>query len=448
VQNVRAAGVALFAFDQFNLDHITVSLTIYPYQGYSYNEIYESYDCGNTWNQIYEFPDLNLTSHPTNSNIKYKISDSKFYKSTDGGNTWVEKLALPNWFGRIAVSPDEPDYVYVLAQGPSLYKSSNAGETFQQYSIANVLGSCNGGPTPPAQSGIIMFVANPMDANELYVGNFITWHSTDGGITWYSLPCNDLTLEKRTHVDKHFLGFQPVSNLFFEGNDGGVTTSSDGVYWTGLDNGLQISQIYRIGTSRTNPNLMMYGMQDNGTVRYNSSLNKWVRVGGSDGMDCAIFPLNNNIQYLGEQYGVFYRTTNNWATHINIKNNFPSSFQGSWLSPLLLDSQNANTFYILGMNQLIKTTNGGNSFTVISDNCDEYTSIAISYSNPNILYFKKDDNTGQHFYKTYNGGQTWTDIYDNFTFASFVDIYQILIKDTDPNTVACCRLACQRSTFN
>jgi PKD repeat protein/photosystem II stability/assembly factor-like uncharacterized protein len=283
-----------------------------------------------------------------------------------------------------------------------------------------------------------MLIVNPLDANDIYVGGrLIHWHSSDGGYTWYTRPCGNQDPDKSTHADKHFLGFQPVTNLLFEGNDGGIATTSDGIYWNKKSVGLLINQIYAIGTSPTDPNEMIFGMQDNGTMRYNSSTSyQWTHTNpGADGMDCAIFPLNSNIQYSSAQNGFFFRTTDKWSSSVNIKNNYPSGFYGYWFTQLYLDPQNANTFYILG-NKLIKTTNGGNSFTVISEYSNPYSQLAVSNSNPNILYFANEDNNGyNYFYKSENGGQTWTDIYNNFTFASFVDIRRILVKETDPNTV-------------
>ena len=62
------------------------------------------------------------------------------YKSEDGGKSW-KNVGLKNseHIGRIVVNPDNPDIVYVAAQGPlwtaggdrGLYKTSDGGKTWE-----------------------------------------------------------------------------------------------------------------------------------------------------------------------------------------------------------------------------------------------------------------------------------------------------------------------------
>ena len=62
------------------------------------------------------------------------------------------------------------------------------------------------------------------------------------------------------HADKHALVYQNNSTLF-EGNDGGIYKTNDGgTNWTDLTDGMVISQIYRIGVSQTNSNIVITGL--------------------------------------------------------------------------------------------------------------------------------------------------------------------------------------------
>ncbi len=431
-------------FDNDNPDIFYAKLyySLNTYQ--QYNGWYKTTDGGDTWTALNH--EIGRAFHPTNMNIQYYITDDgHFMKTTDGGNTWVQKYdlgyALPfptenNY--HISVSENQPDYVYFTTGDHvniiGLYKSTDAGETFVQLidniTGPNLYGGCNGNFTTPSTtgpSGYGELTVNPINADDLYVGWFLDWHSNDGGITWSSL-CNN-----RPHPDKHYYGFQPVSNNFFEGNDGGVA-KYDGVNWINLSKQLPISQIYRIGVAQNTQGEYLFGTQDNGTFYHSSGTGLWTEIAGGDGMDCAIDPNNDNIQYLSHQLGNFYRTVDKWVNSVSISDNYPSGFASGWVTPLELHPSNSNIFYILG-NMLIKTVDAGNSYNQIGTGGKAF---AVSPSNTNVIY-KSNVITGvptiYSLEKTTDGGNTWVEIIDNFNLQYDPLINYILFNSNNSDTV-------------
>jgi len=424
---------------------LTYGATVYQ----QYNGWYKTINGGDTWAALNH--DIGRVFHPVNDDIQYYINpNGHFMKTTDGGNTWVQKYDLGYTipfqdYYHIAVSDDQPDYVYfVTGFYPNMdgfYKSTDAGETFTQVlnntTGPNLYGTCTGGFNDNIHpSGNGELAVNPNNADDIFVGYFITWHSTDGGYNWYRRACNDQTETKQAHPDKHFYGFQPITNAMYEGNDGGITKSYDGVYWTNLSQNLPISQIYRIGISQNAQSEYLFGTQDNGTFYHSSSANTWSMVLGGDGMDCAIDPNNDNIQICSGQNGGFFRTTDKWVTKSYLYQNFPSGFVGHWVTPLDLHPTNPNIFYILGDNMLIKTADAGNSFTQIGSGANCFS---VSPSNPDIIY-KADKiyvnrTTQNTLLKTTDGGNTWVDIISNFNLSYDPEIKYIEFDDNDSDTV-------------
>jgi hypothetical protein len=99
------------------------------------------------------------------------------------------------------------------------------------------------------------------------------------------------------------------NTTLFDGNDGGIyKTVNGGVNWTHHTNGMQISQMYRLGVSQTT-NAVITGLQDNGTKFRNNS-NTWSDVLGGDGMECAIDYSNAQYMYGELYFGDIYRSSN------------------------------------------------------------------------------------------------------------------------------------------
>ncbi|NNK80439.1 MAG: glycosyl hydrolase, partial [Flavobacteriales bacterium] len=113
--------------------------------------VWKTYDGGENWIVVQGGDVDDILYHPTDPNIMYAVGNT-FYRSNDGGDSFsVVTEGLPSSFsvGRygIAVSPDEPDWVYVLAGNSStsgylgLWRSTDSGQSFVERSDSpNLLG--------------------------------------------------------------------------------------------------------------------------------------------------------------------------------------------------------------------------------------------------------------------------------------------------------------------
>jgi len=204
----------------------------------------------------------------------------------------------------------------------------------------------------------LALAADPNNANILYCGGVNTWKSTDGGYTWQlnnhwygggGVPA--------VHADKHYLQFRPGTSTLYECNDGGIYVSTNGSTWTDLSNTLFISQIYKMSTAQTVPDVTITGLQDNGTKMREAG--NWYDVIGGDGMGCIVDPTDENTQYGSLYYGQIYRTYNMWNSSIDISQNIPGGAAGAWVTPYTLDP-NDHTILYVGYNTLWKSIDQGN----------------------------------------------------------------------------------------
>ena len=373
--------------------------------------LYRSTDAGASWTEVLAGNMRDLEFHPTNSDTVYACSDALF-RSVDGGISFSPIIiglphdTLVNRMS-IAVSPDEPRWLYVLAGKESnhgflgLYRSTDAGETFStQATSPNVFnygttGSGNGG-----QSWYDMALAvDPNNANLVLTGGINIWKSTNGGVTlddntqWYYPFANEYV-----HADIHTIDY--VGGALYTGTDGGIFRSNDnGQNWTDLTVGLGITQFYRFGSTPLDADLIIGGTQDNGTnIRENGS---WKHVFGADGMEAIINYRDSDTMYMATQRGGLRRSTDGGNNFSSIRPT--QSESGEWVTPYVMHPTDPNRL-IAAYENVWRSTNAGNGWTKISTiDTDGLNALAIS-ENTNYIYTSSKDS----LYRTTNAGGNWS----------------------------------------
>ncbi|MEK7254862.1 MAG: glycosyl hydrolase, partial [Bacteroidota bacterium] len=387
--------------------------------------VFKTTDAGANWTSVSTISAHDVEFHPTNPDIVYACSD-EFFRSTDGGNSFTLIVSgLPaataiNRF-RIAVSADEPEWVYVLGGNQSnhgfegVFRSTDAGLNFSlRGNSPNIFGWQNAGNDTGGQSWYDLgFAINPANADELWVGGVNIWKSANGG-TSYTLQ-TQWTLPNNTfgyvHADIHDLAM--FGSRLYCGSDGGIFKSENlGEDWTNLSAGLSITQFYDIGGSRTDPNIFIGGAQDNGTMVYSGTPIWGQRIGG-DGITCIINPVNPNIQYGCTQTGSVYKSTNGGASFsVIVSTGFFAGESSAWATMFVLDPNDPNTIYV-GYKSIYKSTAAGITWTSLGNPNGQTNAtnfIAVAPSNSNVMYVVKGGNL---VYKTTTGGGTWTYIGGN-----------------------------------
>ncbi|MCK4569655.1 MAG: PKD domain-containing protein, partial [Bacteroidales bacterium] len=413
--------------------------------------VYKTVDAGVNWNFIAGSPAfIDMEFKPGDPTTLYGSTEgwtnTYIYRSTNSGANWSSVANYPGRRTELAVSYNQPTWVYALVCNTSggmegIYKSTNSGISYPQVLNGSISGnyllnwSCYGTGTNNGQGTYdLVIAADPTNANVVYVGGVNTWKSTDGGLNWNinnhwtnSYGCG----VPEVHADKHFFAFQNGTSTLFEANDGGLYKTSDGgVNWSHLSNGMAISQIYRLGVGQTNADEVILGLQDNGSKARLSGV--WTDIIGGDGFECIIDYTNQNTQYGALYFGDIYRTTDYWVNKTQITGSLPG--QGAWCTPYIMDPTNNQTLYV-GYSDVWKTTNQGTSWSQISNQggSTDFQNMAISTSNHNYIYAA----THSNIYRTTNGGgptQTWTNITSNLPVGSSQITY-IAVKNDNPDHV-------------
>ncbi|MBN2616064.1 MAG: T9SS type A sorting domain-containing protein [Bacteroidales bacterium] len=402
--------------------------------------LYKSTNGATNWSKLSSHIFRNIEFKPGSTTRMYGSTyTGEIYYSTNGGSTWTQVLSVTGG-GRteIAVTPDSSNVVYAIMSNSSddglkgFYKSIDSGTNYTEIPDSlNLLGwDCDGGDAGGQGWYDLTLAVDPYNAQKVYIGGVNNWGTTDGGKSWeivnhWSSTCSGKV--DIVHADKHRLIFQNTTNALFECNDGGIYKSDNGKDWTNIGSGLVISQMYRLGTSKTVAGEVITGLQDNGTKLLSRGV--WGDVLGGDGMECAIDYTNDSIQYGELPNGSIRRTTDRWRSSVKITTGLTGS--GYWDTPFVMDPVDHKTLYI-GYQDVFKTTNQGNSWTKLSSfgSTNTLRSLAVAPSNNKYLYAASLSN----LYQSTDGGSTWTDITGSLPVNN-ASITYIAVKNDDPKTV-------------
>jgi len=386
-------------------------------------------------------------------------TNGQIFRTIDGGLQWIQKT---NFSGvariKLAVSPLSPTLVEALCSGKSrglygIYRSTNSGDNFALY--LSVAQNCSNNYLHSSRQPVkdtvnpcggqgeydLCYLINPADVNERWIGGVNTWRSIDGGTNWTMRTYWDDEEPgyAEVHADKHWFTYHPLQpGTFFEGNDGGISYTTDGgSVWKDISAGLQIGQIYKIANSYTNPKIVSAGFQDNGSQIYNDGTWLAPTVIGGDGMGCQIDNFDANIKYASYCDGVIYRTKNaNWNPTITISKLIPGGQpEGAWVTPFILDPKDTAVLYAGFKMHIYKATKRGDSWTKVFTQPAPvakwdllFRVLAISESDPKVMYAS----TGYRMFKTSNG---WTS-YDTIALPLSNNMLTgIAVHSKNPNTL-------------
>jgi len=387
--------------------------------------LYKTSNGGDTWALVANGSFRDIEFRPDLPTTIY-ASTNRVFRSLDGGDSFTQiavGLPSPSTVNRIelAVSPDEPDWLYVLAGKNTddsflgLWRSTDAGQTFQlRADSPNLFGYSETGNDNAGQSWFDMALdVSPTNANTVLVGGVNVWRSTNGGST-FNIVSHWIypSFTGYTHADIHTLHY--FGNRLYCGSDGGLFISTNhGTTWSDLTPGMEITQFYRLGLSQQDANTIIGGAQDNGSNLLKNEI--WTHVLGADGMEAAISPTNPNVMFCTMQFGALHRSTDGGMGWNSIFGG--NSENGGWVTPFLSLPGNV---VLAGYENVWRSTNNGTSFTQISN----FTSgvsirdIAVCKTNTDYIYVAFQGS----IHRTTDGGGTWQNISSNLPTAAITDI--------------------------
>ncbi len=338
------------------------------------------------------------------------------YKSINRGQTWTRlSSGLPpigDDVGRVglAISQSNPNVLYACyADHPGyflgVYRTGDAGESWTRTndsSLSNMYSSFGW------YFGNIR--VRPDDENMVYVLGVTLHRSANGGSSWSEIGGN-------IHVDHHALWFDPQQPFrFLLGNDGGFyRTTNNGNDFTNLNN-FPIIQFYAGTFDAQQPQRLYGGTQDNGTLRsLTGNIHEYERIYGGDGFYTIVDPTNNSYVYAEYQYGGLGRSTNGGNSFSWALDGIDDEERRNWSTPVVLDPNNSQTLYY-GAERLYRSTNRAVNWTAISPDLTNgggqgtlvfgtITTIAVSPVNSQIIYVGTDD---ANVWVTTTGGTNWS----------------------------------------
>ena len=451
--------------------------------------VYKSIDGGTNWKQVLfkskHSGAIDLTMDPSNPDIMYASiweairkpwnfssggKDSGIYKTVDGGETWTEitdNRGLPSGIkGRIGItiSPAQPNRVWALieAEQGGLYRSDDSGETWSIVSANRALLQ-----RPWYYSHVF---ADPNNEDTVWVLNFKTWKSTDGGANFNHVST--------PHGDNHELWIDPKnSNRMIEGNDGGACVSfNGGDSWSNIYNQMT-SQFYHLTTDNQFPYRVYATQQDNSAISVPSrsmkgaiSWNECYSVGSSESGYIAVRPDNPNIVYSGAigsspGGGDSLLRYDHSTDQVKIVSVWPEigwgegpkdhKYRFQWTYPIIISPHDPDTLYVAAI-FLFKSTDSGDSWEKISPDLtkgdtskmdpsggpltldttyvEHYGTIFSFTESPHQagVYWAGSDDGKLHY--SNNSGKEWTEITpDILPDWSRIDVIEI--SPHDPQTV-------------
>lgn len=319
-------------------------------------------------------------------------ADGGVWETTDGGTNWTPRFDSETSLsiGSIAAHPTDPDIVYVGTgedngggysyDGDGVYKTTDGGLSWRNLGLAEV-------------RRIGRIALDPADPDRVFVaagGNWFQkdahrgiYRSTDGGESWQKVLFVaddaggiDVAVDPSNPNRVYAAIWQRQSQgttWTIGGPRSGIWRSLDGgTTWTKLVTGLPATAgRIGLGISRSNP-ATVYAVIITPT-------------GILDGI---------------------YRTTNagdTWAKVSNATAPLLFSTYSYYFGNIRVDPSNPNTVYALDV-RLLKSTNGGQSFTPIAGSVHVDWHDLVLLSSTGTFYGGTDGG----FYRSLDGGASWT----------------------------------------
>jgi photosystem II stability/assembly factor-like uncharacterized protein len=258
------------------------------------------------------------------------------------------------------VAPSDPNRLYATVDSPQLggvYRSDDAGENWERVSSDR--------RTWGRGSDFAEVKVDPRNKDIVYSANIATSRSTDGGKTftvWKGAPGGD---------DYHTMWINPDNPdiMLLASDQGAVITVNGGQTWSSWYN-QPTAQFYHVITDNQFPYWVYGGQQESGSVGTASrgdsgaiTFRDWRTVGTEEYGYVAPDPLNPNVVYGGKATR-FDKTTG------QVQNIAPEAVRSGKYrflrtAPIMFSPVDPHILYLAG-NVLFKTTNGGNSWEIIS----------------------------------------------------------------------------------
>lgn len=375
-----------------NPDMAWVAALGHPFGRNTERGVFRTTDGGESWKRVLTLDDstgvVSLAINPANPRELYAgawraerkpwtmISGGPaggVYKTTDGGDRWIRLGGgLPSGIvGKVGltISAANPDRVYALVEQATqggLYRSDDRGTSWTRISDdARVRAR------PFYYSHV---VADPTDANTVWVLNTPLLRSTDGGRTFEQLPV--------PHGDTHDLWINPHNpRIFALADDGGTVVTLNGGRTFSTMYNQPTAELYDVVVDNQHPYRVYGSQQDNSSIsvpsrRLGNTLRpqqEWGYAAGCETGPVALHPDHPTLLFGGCYGGAInrYDVTRDSRVSVGVglenQQAAPRALRDrwQWVAPIVVSPYDPRTVYHASQ-YLYVSRDAGDSWTRIS----------------------------------------------------------------------------------
>jgi photosystem II stability/assembly factor-like uncharacterized protein len=328
----------------------------------------------------------------------------------------------------------QPDTYYFGAVGGGVWKTSDAGRTWNPIFDAQPIASIGAIAVAPSDAHVIYVGSGEADMrSSVSVGNGM-YKSTDAGKTWKQIGLSDTRQIGRILVDPRDASrvfVAALGHVYGANQDRGVFRSKDGgLHWQKVlfhdDNTGAIDLAFEPGNPKTifaalwqtrRPPWSVYPPSNgrgSGLYRSNDGGDHWQLVNGqglpSDGlgrMGIAFAPSNPKRIYLivDAKQGGLYRSEDGGQTWQQVSKDHRIWGRGWYFNEVTVDPKNPDIVYVPNTS-IYRSVDGGKSFTVFKGDPTgpDYHELWIDPDDSKRMVLSCD----QGAVVTHNGGETWS----------------------------------------
>lgn len=305
---------------------------------------------------------------------------------------------------RIVLDPNAPNTMYAGACSGGLFKSTDAGATWQR--VSSLTGATRG--------CVNAIAVDPHDSNILYASRFADgiFKSTDGGTNWF--PVNT-GLSTNLELAVTAIAIDPVdADTVYVANNVGVFKSTDGgASWTNSSSGLGSGPVW-IATMHPSKPTTLFALQDRaGVFKSTNGGATWnaVNVGFADLFifSLALDPVDPDTVYAASARSGLYKSVDGGATWTSANGNLPYQSVGA----IAIDPSSASTLYVAARSNIsataaesiFKSADGGATWTAAAAGPSDISisHIVVQPATPAVVYAA----TAWGVFRSVDAGTTW-----------------------------------------
>lgn len=386
-------------------------MVVYPGSGDVYaatrSGLQRSQDGGMTWENVVGAGNLASSGFISDLDI---AGNNDLYASVQGGGVYKSPASLgtmvgdsgqwtrlplnfPAGYGRIefTVGDNNPNYMYAVSEvnqlASDVYRSTNGGSSW------GITLSQPGGSNQWANNQAwydLCITVDPFNHLRVFAGGLEQHRTTTGGNSWTNIGNFG-----NMHVDQHNVVFNPnVSGRLIISNDGGLYYSANnGSSYGSRNNGYNVTQFYSLAVDpRPGDPHLIGGTQDNGSEQlFQAGVGPSNGLTGADGGFCAIDYNDPDTMYTTFQYTTMLRSRDGGNNFSQITNTSLGQNDVLFINPMEMDPNNPRRLY-MASDRLWRRNNAATGGTggwsqATTGLGGQITSIAVSESSPNLVYF-------------------------------------------------------------